>query len=161
MLSRIFLSETDECETDECETGECETGECATDECEAEPERGTGVVLSGGQWQRLALARTLMRDGRDLLILDEPSSGLDAEAEYAIHQSLRAHRAGATSVLISHRLGAVRDADHIAVLKSGRIVEQGSHRELLAVGGEYARLFRMQADGYRTEPGGEPVGLPL
>jgi ATP-binding cassette subfamily B protein len=111
-----------------------------------------GVLLSGGQWQRLALARTLLRDRRDLLILDEPNSGLDAEAEHEIHRTLRKHREGATSVLISHRLGTVRDADHIAVLVNGRIAEQGTHDSLLEADGEYARLFRLQADGYQTEP---------
>ncbi|MGH3758722.1 ABC transporter ATP-binding protein [Actinophytocola sp.] len=110
---------------------------------------GTGVLLSGGQWQRLALARAFMRDRRDLLILDEPSSGLDAAAEYEIHRELRRHRAGATSVLISHRLGAIRDADRIVVLSGGRITEHGSHDALLTAGGEYARLFHMQAEGYQ------------
>lgn len=110
-----------------------------------------GVLLSGGQWQRLALARTFMRDQRDLLILDEPSSGLDAAAEYEIHHRLRRHRAGATSVLISHRLGAIRDADRIAVLSAGRITEQGTHETLLAASSEYARLFRMQAEGYQPD----------
>jgi ATP-binding cassette subfamily B protein len=114
-------------------------------------EDGGGVLLSGGQWQRLALARTFLRDQRDLLILDEPSSGLDAEAEHRIHQRLRRHRDGATSLLISHRLGAVRDADRIVVLAGGVIVEQGSHRELVAAGGEYARLFEMQAHAYQPE----------
>ena len=75
------------------------------------------MSLSGGQWQRVALARALLRDGRDLLILDEPSSGLDAEAEHEIHPRLRELRAGRTSLLISHRLGAVRDADRIVVLE--------------------------------------------
>jgi ATP-binding cassette subfamily B protein len=110
----------------------------------------TGVVLSGGQWQRLALARTLMRDGRDLLVLDEPSAGLDARAEHEIHHRLRDHRAGRTSLLISHRLGTVRDADLIVVLDGGQIVEQGSHEQLLATGGRYAQLFRMQATGYHA-----------
>jgi ATP-binding cassette subfamily B protein len=112
---------------------------------------GSGVLHSGGQWQRLALARTFLRDRRDLLILDEPSSGLDAEAEYTIHHRLREHRTGATSLLISHRLGAIRDADTIAVLDRGTIVETGPHADLIAADGEYARLFRMQADGYREE----------
>jgi ATP-binding cassette subfamily B protein len=110
-----------------------------------------GVVLSGGEWQRLALARTFMRDRRDLLILDEPSSGLDAEAEHAIHERLREHRRGRTSLLISHRLGAVRDADVIVVLDDGQIVEQGSHAELLALGGRYATLFTLQARGYEPD----------
>ncbi|EMD25154.1 ABC transporter ATP-binding protein [Amycolatopsis azurea] len=108
----------------------------------------TGVLLSGGQWQRLALARAFLRDRRDLMILDEPSSGLDAEAEHEVHSSLRRHREGATSVLISHRLGAVRDASVIAVLAEGRVAELGSHDELIASGGAYARLFRLQASGY-------------
>lgn len=108
----------------------------------------TGVFLSGGQWQRVALARAFLRDDADLLILDEPSSGLDAEAEHDIHQRLRRHRLGQTSVLISHRLNAVRDADLIVVLADGEIVEQGSHADLLAAGGRYASLFRLQAQGY-------------
>lgn len=112
----------------------------------------TGVVLSGGQWQRLALARAFLRDRRDLLILDEPSSGLDAEAEHDVHSRLRAHRSGRTSVLISHRLGAVRDADLIAVLADGRIAELGDHVELIAVGGTYARLYGLQSRGYRDHP---------
>ncbi len=128
-----------------------------TPDIDNEQDPTSGVLLSGGQWQRLALARTFLRDRRDLLILDEPSSGLDAEAEHVIHHSLRAHRAGATSLLISHRLGAVRDADRIAVLADGKIIEQGSHGELLATGGEYARLFRLQAEGYRGEPDADSV----
>ena len=111
----------------------------------------TGVVLSGGQWQRIAVARAFLRDQRDLMILDEPSAGLDAEAEYQIHAGLREHRAGRTSLLISHRMGSLRDADHILVLDGGELVEQGTHPELLAVGGVYAHLFRLQAAGYADE----------
>jgi ATP-binding cassette subfamily B protein len=111
----------------------------------------TGVVLSEGQWQRLALARALLRDRRDLMILDEPSAGLDAEAEAEIHAALRQHRRGQTSLLISHRLGAVRDANLIVVLAGGQVVEQGDHATLLTGGGEYARLFTLQAAGYQTQ----------
>ncbi|GAA2846476.1 hypothetical protein GCM10020220_039870 [Nonomuraea rubra] len=108
----------------------------------------TGVVLSGGQWQRTALARAFLRDGRDLMILDEPSAGLDPEAEADVHARMREHRAGQTSLLISHRLNTVRDADLIVVLKDGVVAERGGHDDLMAVDGAYARLFRLQARGY-------------
>ncbi|MGS2644340.1 ATP-binding cassette domain-containing protein [Streptosporangium sp. LJ11] len=107
-----------------------------------------GVTLSGGQWQRLALARAHLRTGHDLMILDEPSSGLDAEAEYEIHRRLRQRRTGRTNVLISHRLNTVRDADLLVVLDEGTVVEHGTHEELVARGGTYADLFSMQAEGY-------------
>jgi ATP-binding cassette subfamily B protein len=112
----------------------------------------TGVLLSGGQWQRIALARAFLRGGRDLMILDEPSSGLDAEAESAIHASLTAQRRGHATVLISHRLNTVRDADHIVVLSDGVIAEQGDHQTLMSAPGTYARLFSLQARGYAAEP---------
>ncbi|MEU8407783.1 ABC transporter ATP-binding protein [Micromonospora sp. NPDC048842] len=111
----------------------------------------TGVVLSGGQWQRLAIARALMRDDPDLLILDEPSAGLDPEAEYQLHQRLRNFRRGQTAVIIGHRLGAIRDADNIVVLAGGVVAEQGTHSELLGKNGAYARLFKLQASGYSDE----------
>jgi ATP-binding cassette, subfamily B, bacterial len=111
----------------------------------------TGVALSGGQAQRLALARAFLRDNRDLLILDEPSSGLDPEAEHDVHTRLRAHRAGRTSVLISHRLNTIRDADQIAVLHNGQITETGTHATLTALGGTYAKLYTLQSSGYREE----------
>lgn len=113
----------------------------------------TGVILSGGQWQRLAVARGLMRADRDLLILDEPSSGMDAEAEHALHRRLCAIREGKTSLLISHRLGSVRDADEIYVLSGGQITESGTHATLMATKGEYHRLFTLQASGYQAGDG--------
>ncbi|WP_432948300.1 ABC transporter ATP-binding protein [Kribbella sp. CA-253562] len=111
---------------------------------------GTGVVLSGGQWQRLALARAFLRADTDLLILDEPNAGLDPEAEAELHARISALRAGSTSVLISHRLGTLRDADLIVVLDDGMVTETGSHASLLAGGGTYARLFTTQARGYQS-----------
>ena len=105
-------------------------------------------ALSGGQWQRVAVARALMRDTADLLILDEPSAGLDAEAEHALQRALDRHAVGRSRLLISHRLGSLRGADTIAVLADGAIREQGTHEQLMARGRDYARLFRLQASAY-------------
>jgi ATP-binding cassette subfamily B protein len=112
-------------------------------------EAETGVDLSGGQWQRIALARAFLRHDRDLMILDEPSAGLDPQAEHQVHTRLRMLRASRTSLIISHRLGAVRDADRIVVLADGAVAEEGTHAELMAAGGQYAELFEHQAAGYR------------
>jgi len=112
--------------------------------------RTAGVTLSGGQWQRLAIARAYAWGERDLVILDEPSSGLDAEAEAEVHRGLSEHRAGRTSLLISHRLGSLRIADDLVVLDEGQVVEQGTHDSLVRRGGLYAGLFALQAEGYRT-----------
>ncbi|ETA71072.1 ABC transporter ATP-binding protein [Actinospica robiniae] len=117
------------------------------------PARPTpGTSLSGGQWQRVALARALLRRDADLLVLDEPSSGLDAVAEGQIHTRIGELRAGRTSLLISHRLAAVRGADQIVVLREGRIVERGDHESLMLADGVYAELFRTQAAGYQLTP---------
>jgi ATP-binding cassette subfamily B protein len=107
-----------------------------------------GHDLSGGEWQRLALARLLFRNP-DIWILDEPTAALDAEAEAAIFANLRAVLQDRIGIIISHRFSTVRVADRIAVMAGGRITEIGNHDELLAAGGTYARLFELQAAGYR------------
>src|SRR5207253_1182343 len=104
-------------------------------------ERGT--TLSGGQKQRIAIARAILRDA-PILILDEPTTGLDAVAEQTVMDALKRAAAGRTTLIIAHRLTTVRLADRILVIDRGRIVEEGTHRELLARGGRYARLYRLQ-----------------
>jgi len=107
-----------------------------------------GLELSGGQWQKIALARAFMRDA-EVMILDEPTSALDAEAEYEIYKRFRELMHGRIAVLISHRFSTVRMADRIVVLSEGRVLEVGSHAELMQNGGPYAHLFNLQAEGYR------------
>ncbi len=107
-----------------------------------------GVDLSGGEWQKIALARAYMRDAQ-VLILDEPTAALDARAEYEVFVRFSELVAGRMAILISHRFSTVRMADRIIVLQNGAVAEQGSHEELLAMGGLYEELFRMQAAGYR------------
>ncbi len=107
-----------------------------------------GVELSGGQWQKVALARAFMREEADILILDEPTAALDAEAEHAVFERFRQLTSGRTAILISHRFPTVRMADRIIMIENGRITEQGTHDSLLAAGGRYAKLFSLQAQGY-------------
>ena len=108
----------------------------------------TGVELSGGEWQKVAIARAYMRDAQ-LLILDEPTAALDARSEFEVFQRFKELSAGKTAVLISHRFSTVRMADRILVLADGQIEAAGTHDELMAQQGRYAELFELQAAGYR------------
>ena len=110
-----------------------------------------GVNLSGGEWQKVALARAFMREDAKILLLDEPTSALDAQAEYDLFERLRSLSRCRTAVFISHRFSTVRRADRIIFLEHGRLVEEGTHEELMRLGGRYARLFRMQAAAYTGE----------
>jgi len=109
-----------------------------------------GVELSGGQWQRIAIARAAVRDA-EILILDEPTSALDPLAELEIFKTFQKLSAGRTSFMVSHRLGPARLADRILVLKNGVLVEQGNHDELIQLGGEYKTMFQAQAEWYQEE----------
>ena len=106
-----------------------------------------GVELSGGQWQKIALARAYMGDAQ-LLILDEPTSALDARAEHEVFIRFSELIAGKSAVLISHRFSTVRMADRILFLENGKLLELGSHEQLMERNGKYAELFRLQAKGY-------------
>ncbi len=108
----------------------------------------TGVDLSGGEWQKVAIARAYMRDAQ-VLILDEPTAALDARSEFEVFQRFKELSEGKTAVLISHRFSSVRMADRILVLADGKVESMGTHEELLAQGGRYAELFELQAAGYR------------
>ena len=109
-----------------------------------------GVNLSGGEWQKVALARAFMRDAR-ILLLDEPTSALDAQAEYELFERIHSLTRGRTAVYISHRFSTVRRADRIVLLEHGRLVEEGTHEQLMRLNGRYARLFRLQASAYTGE----------
>jgi ATP-binding cassette subfamily B protein len=108
-----------------------------------------GRELSGGQWQKIALSRAFMRTSADILVLDEPTAAMDAQAEAEIFAHFRELARDKIAILISHRFSTVRMADHIAVISAGQITEQGDHASLMAQDGVYARLFSLQAQGYR------------
>ncbi len=108
-----------------------------------------GRELSGGQWQKIALSRAFMRIRADILVLDEPTAAMDAQAESEVFEHFRQLSRERITILISHRFSTVRMADQIAVLNHGRIIERGSHEELMKLNGRYAQLFTLQARGYR------------
>ncbi|MEH2203858.1 MAG: ABC transporter ATP-binding protein [Nostoc sp.] len=108
-----------------------------------------GQELSGGQWQKIALSRAFMRSQADILVLDEPTSAIDAQAEFEIFNHFRAITQNQMVLLISHRFSTVRMADKILVIENGEVIEQGTHEELLQLGGRYAKLFLLQAAGYQ------------
>jgi ATP-binding cassette subfamily B protein len=107
-----------------------------------------GVDLSGGEWQKVALARAYLRDAQ-LLILDEPTAALDARSEFEVFRRFSELTAGKMAIFISHRFSTVRAADRILVLANGRIAEEGTHDQLASLGGRYAEMFEMQASSYR------------
>ena len=108
-----------------------------------------GRELSGGQWQKIALSRAFMRTRADILVLDEPTAAMDAQAEAEVFEHFRQLARDRITILISHRFSTVRMADQILVLSRGRIVERGTHEELMRLNGRYAQLFSLQARGYR------------
>jgi len=107
-----------------------------------------GAELSGGQWQKIALARGFMREDADILVLDEPTAALDAEAEHAVFERFQQLTKGRTTIIISHRFPTVRMADRILVIENGVVAEDGTHAELVGAGKTYARLYELQARGY-------------
>jgi ATP-binding cassette, subfamily B, bacterial len=116
-----------------------------------------GADLSGGEWQRVALARChlAIEAGARILVLDEPTASLDVREEAGFYDRFVELTEGLTTILISHRFSTVRAASRIVVLGKGRILEDGAHDELVALGGTYAAMFRMQAGRYRTDAGAD------
>jgi ATP-binding cassette subfamily B protein len=129
--------------------GADEVAAALPDGYETQPTRefGGGTELSGGQWQRVSVSRGFMRDA-PLSVLDEPTASLDPQAEADVFRHFAAMAAGRTAVLVSRRLGSARLCDRVLVLRGGRLVEQGTHEALVAAGGEYARLWALQAQWY-------------
>ncbi len=109
-----------------------------------------GIGLSGGEAQKIAIARVFARKP-DIVILDEPSSALDPIAEYNMYKNMLTATDGETVIFISHRLSATRDADCIYMFEHGTVIEQGSHTELMALNGKYAKMWRLQAQNYLAE----------
>lgn len=107
-----------------------------------------GTALSGGEWQKLAMSRAFLRDA-DLLILDEPTASLDPQSEQEIFNKFADHIDGKTALLITHRLGSVKMADRILVFKNGRLVENGTHHQLIEERGEYFSLYSIQAKQFQ------------
>jgi ATP-binding cassette, subfamily B, bacterial len=116
-----------------------------------------GADLSGGEWQRVALARALaaVRGGAGVLVLDEPTASLDVRAETELFERFLEVTRGVTTILVSHRLSSVRRAERIVVIDGGRVVEDGSHEALMAAGGRYAEMYRLQAERFATLPAAE------
>ena len=108
-----------------------------------------GRELSGGQWQKIALSRAFMRSDADILVLDEPTAAMDASSEAAIYDHFRSQSHNKMTILISHRFSTVRAADQIIVIHKGEILERGNHESLLAMNGQYAHLFKLQARAYQ------------
>ncbi len=108
-----------------------------------------GQELSGGQWQKIALSRAFMRTDADILVLDEPTAAMDAGAEAKIFEHFRKLTQNRIAILISHRFSTVRMANQIIVIENGQVIERGTHETLMELDGHYARLFSLQAAGYR------------
>jgi ATP-binding cassette subfamily B protein len=109
-----------------------------------------GVKLSGGEKQRVSIARAILAN-KKILVLDEATSSLDSETEFEIQKALAKLMEGRTSIIIAHRLSTIMNSDRIVVMKAGKIVQMGSHRDLITEGGEYQRLWDFQKGGYVTE----------
>ena len=118
-----------------------------------------GTDLSGGQWQRVAIARALcaVRMGADVVLLDEPTAQLDVRGETEIFERVLRATKGCTTILISHRFSTVRLADLICVVEGGRVIEQGTHHELMATGGRYRTMFNLQASRFADGAGSPEV----